>query len=98
MYTRLVLYWLVKITKVVKRRESHSLGVATSISGNRHGEKNAEGSSERTNCWKLKGNNMKARFQENVERIEKDIQDEWQDEWYQFSKEREMLEITILKK
>ena len=69
MYTRLVLYWLVKITKVLKRRESYSLGVATSISGNRHREKNAEGSSERTNCWKLKGNNMKARFQERFKEL-----------------------------
>ena len=63
---RLVFYWLVKR---IKRRESYSLGVATSISGNRHREKNAEDSSERTNCSKLKENNMKARFQERVKEL-----------------------------
>ena len=72
MKLRLILYWLVKNNKkVFKRCVSNPLGVATSAGDRNMNErklkkmvKNEQTGGRR--IWKLKENNMKARFRERV--------------------------------
>ena len=60
-----------KNNKVFKRYESHSLRVATSASGERHGQKKVVKNKQtvRKRISKLKKNNREARFQERIKEL-----------------------------